>query len=215
MRHHTKLFILFICLLSLDASAQRKNIGDWVQGFIVDNKQDTIHGLVEIEAYELSEIRVKFKKKYGREYSKKRTYKTDDILAYSIKVRVNNNSDVIQEEWISYIKREVMEAPRPFAKKTVFLQQREIGIMNLYVYYIRSNSSANTAQYFILESANEKKLIKVTEKNFDAVVKEYLKGCSQLRNRVGRADYSYLNLDRIIHFYNRCSVADVQSDIAN
>ncbi len=213
MRHYIKLIILFICFISFDASAQRKSVGEWVQGFIIDNNQDTIHGILEVEEYELSEIRVKFKKKYGREFSKKKTYKPDDILGYSMKVRVNNNSDVIQEEWINYTKRKVMEAPRPFAGKTVFLQQRELGVINLYVYYIRLNSSANIVHYFILESANSKELIKVTEKNFDEVVKKYLKGCSQLRNRVGRADYSYLNLDRIIYFYNRCSIADVPSQI--
>jgi hypothetical protein len=215
MKYRINLFIFLLCLLTINTSAQRKNVGNWVQGFIVDNKQDTIHGLVEIEDYELAEIRVKFKKKYGREYSKKKTYKTDDIVGYAVKVRVNNNSDVIQEEWIAYVKKEVMEAPRPFGGKTVFLQQREIGVLNLYVYYIRSNSSVNTSQYFIIESANAEELIKVTEDNFDEIVKKYIVGCSQVKNRIGRADFSYLNLDRIVYFYNRCQIADAQSDIAN
>ncbi len=215
MKYYFNICLILICFFTIEANAQRKDVGDWVQGFIIDHNQDTLHGIIEVEEYELSEIRVKFKKKYGKEFSKKKTYKPDDILGYSMKIRVNNNSDVIQEEWVAYVKKDVMEAPRPFANKTVFLQVREIGVMNLYVYYVRSNSSANTVQYFILESANKEELVKVTEKNFDETVKVYLKGCSQLRNRVGRADYSYLNLDRIIYFYNRCSLANVESEIAN
>lgn len=215
MKFRIVLFAFLICLSTINLSAQRENTGDWVQGFVINNKQDTIHGLIEIEDFELAEIRVKFKQKYGREYSKKKTYKTDDLNGYAIKVRINNNSDVIQEEWISYVKKKVMEAPRPFGGKTVFLQQREIGVLNLYVYYIRSNSSVNTSQYFIIESANAEELVKVTENNFDEIVEKYLIGCSQVKNRIGRADFSYLNLDRIVHFYNRCQIADAQSDIAN
>lgn len=203
-------YIAFISvvMLSLGKSknvhGQRLHKGETVQGFIINIKKDTIHGMIEVEDYELAEIRVKFQERKGKDLLKSKTYKPKDLTGYAIKVKVNNNSKQIQETWISYLSKDVLEPPRPFASTSVFIEQREAGMLNLYSYYIRSNSSANLIQYFILEHANSKQLIKVTAENFDEITNKYLKGCAILRNRFGRADVSYLNLPSIIYIYNRC-----------
>lgn len=200
------LLMLSMVFLSTIVSAQRPNKGEQVQGFIIDNKQDTIHGLIEIEDYITAETRVKFTERRGKDYRKPKTYKAKDIKGYAIKVPVNNNSNQIIEEWIPYDRKEVEEAPKPFASTTVFLERKEKGIYNLYIYHVQSNSDAKSNLFFILEKANTGEMIKVTEDNFDEVASNFFKGCKNIRGRMGRADFSYLNLDRIVYAYNRCTI---------
>lgn len=205
------LFIVVMTITILFANssilqAQRPNKGEKVQGFVINNKQDTIHGIIEIEDYELAEIRVKFSERRGKDLLKEKTYKPKSLIGYSLKIPINNNSSQIQETWIYYERKEALDPPRPFASTAVFMEKRETGRLNLYSYYIRSNSAADLLQYFILEHSNSEKLVKVTEDNFDEIAQKYLKGCSILKNRFGRADFSYLNLVRIIHIYNRCNM---------
>ena len=198
--------IFLMLFLSTIANAQRPNKGEKVQGFIIDNNQDTIHGLIEIEDYIIAETLVKFTERRGKDYRKPKTYKPKDIKGYAIKISVNNNSTQVVEKWIPYVSKEVEEAPKPFASKTVFLERKEMGIYNLYAYHIQSNTDAKSNLYFILEKANTGQIIKVTENNFDEVASNFLNNCNNIRSRLGRADFSYLNLDRIIYTYNRCTV---------
>lgn len=198
------LLIFLMLFLSIIATAQRSNKGEKVQGFIIDNKQDTLHGLVEIEDYITAETRVKFTERRGKDYRKPKTYKPKDIKGYAIKIPVNNNSNQIVEEWIPYESKEVEEAPKPFASTMVFLERKEKGIYNLYLYHVQSNTDAKSNLYFILERANTGQMITVTEINFDEVTSNFLNDCMDIRGRMGRADFSYLNLDNIIYTYNRC-----------
>ena len=192
---------------------KRSQEGKYVQGFIIENDKDTIHGLIKVEGYELSEVRVKFKRKKVRKnknkkvkYNRTETYKSNDLYGYSFKISENNNNAQIIEKWVHYERKRVDEAPRPFASRTVFLERKEEGTINLYLYFVRSNQGVKLKRYFILEHSNSGYTQKVTQQNFDKVVKDFVADCSQLINRIGRADFTYYNLDRIIYSYNRCLV---------
>ncbi len=198
--------ILFFIIFSTNSIAQRLDKGKTVQGFVINNKQDTIHGVIEIEDYELAETRVKFTEKRGKDLMKSKVYKPKDLKGYAVKVQVNNNSAQIEEVWMPFVRKEVEEVPRPFAANTVFLERRESGRVNLYSYYVLSNTSAGLIQYFLLENANSGKMVKVTETTFQEVTANYFNDCAILKNRFGRADFSYLNLEQIVHIYNRCKV---------
>jgi hypothetical protein len=198
--------IFLILSLSTIANAQRPNKREKVQGFIINNKQDTIHGLIEIENYITAETRVKFTERQGKDYRKPKTYKPQNIKGYGIKIPVNNNSTQVVEKWVSYVSKKVEESPKPFVSKIVFLERKEMGIYNLYSYHVQSNADAKSNLYFILEKANTGQMIKVTEDNFDEVTSNSLNNCNNIRSRLGRADFSYLNLDRIIYAYNRCAI---------
>jgi hypothetical protein len=200
------LIIFSMFFLSTIANAQRTNKGEKVQGFIIDSKQDTIHGLIEIEDYIVAETRIKFSERLGKDYGKVKIYKPKDIKGYAIKIPVNNNSSQIVEEWIAYVTKDVEDAPKPFFPKTVFLERKERGIYNLYVYHVQSNTDARNTLYFILEKSNTKQMIKVTASNFDEIASNFLNDCKNIRSRMGRADFSYFNLDRIIYAYNRCTI---------
>lgn len=203
------LFLLFIAMTTFAQNDKRNQIGEYVQGFIVNNSKDTIHGLIKVENYELSEVRVKFKqRKNGKKtkYKSKKTYKPTELLAYSFKITQNNNSNQIVDKWVHYERKEVDESPRPFASRTVFLERKEEGTINLYLYFVRSNQGVKLKRYFILEHTNSGRTEKVTQKNFDTIVAEFVADCSLLVNRVGRADFTYYNLDSIIYTYNRCLI---------
>jgi hypothetical protein len=205
--HQIQLLLIFLMLfLSTIANAQRPNKGEKVQGFIIDNKQDTIHGLIEIEDYIVAETRVKFTERRGKDYRETKKYKPKDIKGYAIKISVNNNSTQIVEKWIPYVSKTVEESPKSFASKRVFLERKEMGIYNLYSYHVQSNTDAKSNFYFILEKGNTGQIIKVTEDNFDEISSNFLNDCKNIRSRLGRADFSYLNLDRIIYAYNRCTI---------
>jgi hypothetical protein len=197
----------FAIILTLTTFAQRKEIGQVVQGFVITNENDTIHGLIEVESYEFSETRVKFTERKGKDLLKQKTYKVTDLQGYAMKLNVNNNNEAQKlETWVAYVRKKVEEAPLPFAGKTVFLERKEAGMLNLYIYYIRSNASADYIKYFLLERGNNGNLKKITESNFEEVAAAFIKGCSELVNRVGRGDFNYYNLGRIVWAYNRCNV---------
>lgn len=203
------IFFLIITSIVFGQNDKRNQEGEYVQGFIIENNNDTIHGLIKVEGYEVSEVRVKFKRKKASKkkkikYNKAETFKSNDLNGYSFKIIENNNSAQIVEKWIHYERKRVDEPPRPFASKTVFLERKETGTVNLYLYFVRSNQGVKLKRYFILEQSNSGYTQKVTQENFDKVVKEFVNDCSQLINRVGRADFTYYNLDRIIYNYNRC-----------
>lgn len=208
IRLHIICLIFFLPITSVFGQSSKRNmLGKYVQGFIIENDKDTIHGLVKVEDYEFSEVRVKFKrrktKKKGK-YKRRKTFKTDELNGYSFKVFENNNSNQIVDKWVHYERKRVDEPPRPFASKNVFLERKETGTINLYLYFVRSNQGIKLNRYFILEHGNSGYTQKVTQKNFDEVVESFIDDCSQLKNRVGRADFTYYNLDRIIYNYNRC-----------
>lgn len=209
--------VFLFCFLTMTTTVfgqkdKRSQEGEYVQGFIIDNDNDTIHGLIKVEGYEFSEVRVKFKsrkksnkkKKRKVKYNKPKTYKPNDLNGYSFKISENNNSAQIVEKWVHYEQKIVDEPPRPFASKTVFLERKETGTINLYLYFVRSNQGVKLKRYFILEHSNSGYTEKVTQDNFDEVVENFIDDCSLLVNRVGRADFTYYNLDRIIYNYNRC-----------
>lgn len=206
--------ILFLHL-NYSANAQndkRTQLGKYVQGFVIDNENDTIHGLIKIENYELSEVRVKFKQRKRSKkskYKRKKTFKPDDLKGYSFKHSENNNSNQIVDRWVHYDRKRVDEPPRPFASRTVFLERKEEGTINLYLYFVRSNQGVKLKRYFILEHRNSGRTEKVTQKNFDEVVSDFVNACSHLINQVGRADFTYYNLDRIIYTYNHCLIEAV------
>ncbi len=185
---------------------KRAGIGKYVQGFIITNEQDTVHGIVKIEDYEFSEVRVFFKRKKEKKnkYKRKETYKPEELTGYSFRVSENNNSHQIVDRWVHYERKTVDESPRPFASKTVFLERKESGNVNLYLYFVRSNQGVNLKRYFLLQRSSSDKTLKVTQDNFEEVVSKFIDDCPQLINRVGRADFTYYNLDRIIYNYNRC-----------
>lgn len=205
------IILLIMTFAVYGQKSKRVQEGKYVQGFIVNNDKDTIHGLVKVEGYEFSEVRVKFKsrkqsKKKKVKYKRRKTYKSDELLAYSFKVYRNNNSKQIIEKWVHYERKRVDEPPRPFASKNVFLERKEEGPINLYLYFVRSNQGGKLKTYFILEHTNSGYTQKVTQENFEKVVGEFVQDCSLLVNRVGRADFNYYNLDRIIYNYNRCLI---------
>jgi hypothetical protein len=45
----------------------------------------------------------------------------------------------------------------------------------------------------------------VTKENFDEIYSNLLDNCEGIRSRIGRADLSYFNFDKIIYLYNRCT----------
>lgn len=199
--------------ITIAQNSKRNHVGEYVQGFIITSSMDTLHGLIKIEEYEFSEVRVKFKavkkskkKNKKRHYKRKKTYTPKDLQGYAFKYLENNNSTQRVEKWVYYVRKEVDEAPRPFASRIVFLERKEAGSLNLYLYFVRSNTSAKLNRYFIIEKANTGETKKVTQENFETIAAEFINDCSQLKNRVGRADFTYYNLDRIIYNYNRCMV---------
>jgi hypothetical protein len=202
----TRLLYFLLIFFSVNiATAQRPGKGQKVQGFIITNKSDTIHGIIEVEDYILAETRVKFTKRRGKGYTKTKTYKAKDLQGYAVKIPVNNNSNQIIEKWIPYVSRDVKEAPKPFTSKTVFLERKEMGIFNLYLYHVQANTEARNNLYFILENANTKSQVEVTKENFDEIYSNLLDNCEGIRSRIGRADLSYFNFDKIIYLYNRCT----------
>lgn len=200
------LILMLFC--SLQSIAQYKE-GDIVQGFVINLKGDTIHGKIKIQSPESSEIKVKFQERFGATKYKKKTYKSDQLLGYAYKVLENNNSAQKIVKWVTYVQKDVKESPVPFGPKKVFMLKKVSGMLNLYLYYVKSNTEAKYRQYYFIENVKTKRIRKITEQNFEGIAESFMTKCSALVDRVGRGDFNYFNLDKIVSYYNNCSTEDV------
>lgn len=207
------LYLLFIFSAFSTTHAQPRKEGETVQGFVINNQGDTIHGKIKLESLAKSQVHVKFYERRGATYFKKKTYKPKHLQGYAFKVEENNNNKTQRvERWIAYTRKKVDESPIPFASKTVFLERKVSGMLNLYNCYIQSNLRAKLKRVFYLERANSKKMQKITETDFAKVSSTFLKDCAVLVDRVGRGDFNYFNLDIIVWNYNRCNIEDMPDD---
>ncbi len=211
--YNMKLWNITICLITLlvctiTLNAQHKE-GKIVQGYVINLKGDTIHGQIKIQSPDLSEVKVKFYERFGATKFKKRTYKPNKVLGYAYKVLENNNSAQKVEKWITYVRKDVEEPPVPFGPRKVFMLRKVSGSLNLYIYYVKSNTQAKYRQYYFLENNKTKRFRKVTEQNFEGIAESFIENCNALVDRVGRGDFNYFNLDKIVGFYNNCSIEDM------
>jgi hypothetical protein len=202
------LLFLIISLLSINTLSAKK--GDKVPGYVILNGGEKVQGKIIIGSITDNEIKCVF---YEEGTNKKKTYKPKDIEAYGYEEKEINEIGKVESKWIHYDRQKVDYPPKMFASTTVFMEREEIGMITLYTYYIEVRDNPKRPykyMYYLLLDDGD--LEKVEREDYAGTVKRIFKDYSALYTRVGKKDFEYRNLDRMVRDYNYWTVQQHDPD---
>ena len=185
-----------------------------VPGYIIMNNNDTIQGKIKVSTRSKNQVRVKFTPQSS---FKTKTYKAKDktLLGYGYTTQENNGANQIVYRNRDFKIKEADQPPIPFSSHTVFMEAKAVGEVNLYSYYVESNTQVASTylHYYFMESkfsdkTNELRKRKVLREDFERTVESFTESCPPVRNLIGNA-YDYSNLDRIVIAYNNCKNKEI------
>jgi len=170
-----------------------------VSGFILEKNGKKIKGKIIPGSITDNELKITFINRSGQ----KKTYKPKDIKGYGYEAEIENDLGLGDTEMVFYESTKADYPPKPFASKDVFMQRESEGAVSLYCYYIevRSNPKQPFRYIYYLKDQNGK-LSKIEKDDFKKVSKTLFKDYTAMSNRIGRKDFLYKNLDRMVRDYN-------------
>lgn len=167
-------------------------------GYVVTLKGDTLKGQIQMLSPALNEIKVKLIAATGE----KQTFKAKEVKKYAFQVPAYNKATKKRGmEWITYVRKNVEEAPIPFGPKDVLLECSVNGKINVYNHYVESRTAQHAHNHFFyLETAKE--TVKINRDNFKSTIKEMIADAPALAAKVGTKGYGYKYVAKIITEYN-------------
>jgi len=170
-----------------------------VSGYILDKNGKKVEGKIIPGTITGNELKITFISRSGQ----KKTYKPKDIKGYGYEAEIEDDLGLGETEWLHYETAKVDYPPKPFASKDVFMQRESEGTISLYCYYIevRNNPKQPFRYIYYLKDQNGK-LNKIEKDDFKKVSKTLFKDYTAMSNRIGRKDFLYKNLDRMVRDYN-------------
>ena len=174
--------------------------GEKVPGYIIQNNGKKVEGLIKVGEITDNEVKVIF---YSGRTGQKSVYKPTDLKGYGYEgFDIDELGNEITE-WVHYETQKVDYPPKPFGPTTVFMQKEEEGAVTLFVYYIETrNDVRNPYRYHYYLQDENGNLEKIERESFGGVAKNVFKDYTALSGRVGKKDFSYRNLDRMVRDYN-------------
>jgi hypothetical protein len=210
---HLVLFLLFVFCSTYALFAQEIDedfmINKDVPGYIIMTNNDTILGKVKIATRSKNQVRVKFTPQNS---FKTKTYKAKDkkLLGYGYTTQQNNDTKQIVFRNRDFLLKEADQPPVPFSSNTVFMEIKATGQVNLYSYYVESNTQVASTylHYYFMDAkysdnTEETRERKVMREDFERITESFTEDCPIIRNKINIA-YDYSNLDRIVAEYNNC-----------
>lgn len=194
-------FLLVFLFFSTSLIAQK---GEKVPGYIILDSGRKIEGQIKVGDITDNEVKVVF---YAKRTGEKKTYKSTELEAYGYEGFDIDELGNEVSEWVHYERQKVDYPPKPFGPTTVFMQKEEEGAVTLYVYYIESRSDVrNPYRYHYYIQGEDGNLEKIERESFSNVARKVFADYSALTTRVGKKDFSYRNLDRMVRDYNYWTV---------
>lgn len=199
--------LLFTCGLAVSLSAladpapeaafDKKE--DPVEGYVIKKNGERVEGEIIPGSITDNEVKITFINRAG----KKKTYKPKDLLGYGYEAELEDDLDLGETEWVHYEVAKADYPPKPFSSKDVFMQRETDGQLSLFTYYVevRNNPKKPYKYYYYLKDENGN-LTKVEKADFKKVAKKLFKDYTAMYNRIGRKDFLYTNLDRMVRDYN-------------
>lgn len=184
--------------------------GDKVPGYVILNGGEKVEGKVQIGSITDNETKVVF---FKGDSNKKTVYKPKQIESYGFEEMEIDEIGRTVKRWVHFDRHKVDYPPKIFASTTVFLEREEQGIITLYTYYVEIRDNPKKPyKYFYYLLNEEGDLEKVEREDFVNTAKKYFKDYSALKLRVGKKDFEYRNLDRMVRDYNYWTVQQHDPD---
>jgi len=170
-----------------------------VTGYILNKNGKKIEGKILPGSITGNELKITFISRSGQ----KKSYKPKEIQGYGYLAEVDDDLGLGDSEWVHYESATADYPPKPFASKDVFMQRESDGAISLYCYYIevRNNPKKPFRYVYYLKDKNGK-LNKIEKDDFKKVSKTLFKDYTAMSSRIGRKDFLYKNLDRMVRDYN-------------
>lgn len=199
----TTINALAFALLFLSTSLLAQK-GEKVPGYVILDNDRRIEGQIKVGNITENEVKVTF---YSKRTGEKKVYKSTELRAYGYEGFDIDELGNEVSEWVHYERHKVDYPPKPFGPTTVLMQKEEEGAVTLFVYYIENRSDVkNPYRYHYYIQGEDGDLEKVERESFTSVSKKVFADYSALTSRVGKKDFSYRNLDRMVRDYNYWTV---------
>ncbi len=208
MRFKNQLPLTLLTLfISISLSAKK---GDKVPGYIIDNDGKRTEGKVIICSITDNEVKVVF---IDYKKGKKVTYKPKQLSSYGYQETDIDDMGIKIKRWVHYDRFKVDYPPKIFASTTVFMEREVTGALSLYCYYIEVRDNPKQPyRYFYYLKNGDGELEKVERDDFAKVANSVFKDYTALNSRVGKKDFEYRNMDRMVRDYNYWMVNQHNTD---
>ncbi len=194
--------LLFLTVFCFNLNAQR---GKSIDGYILLKNGSRVEGTCKVGSTITDrEVKITFQRKGT---SKKRVYKPKELLGYGYQSTEVDDWGSEDSRWIHYETIKVDYPTKPFGSTTVFVEREVEGTINLYCHYIEvRNNPKNPYRYVYYMKTEAGVYKKLEEDSFKSAAKKTFKDYPALAARIGKKDFLYRNLDRMVRDFNYWSV---------
>lgn len=210
-------FLLFVVLFSQNSFSQE----NYLSGYIIKDKRDTIFGYIDYRNWKKSPQEVIFKDK---ETNKPNSYRPTEISEFSVQGEVYVSRIVNAENSSRETKRLKENSALTLRVDTAFLQTLFRGDKSLYYYidpngyenfYIQQGLRTELLMYKKFLQDFEGKKIMRENKKYVGQLTIYLSDCSSIREELKHSSYTQRSLTKIFQKYYDCSISkpDFQRDV--
>ena len=190
--------ILFLFFLMCSNLYAKKS--DPLPGYILTLDHKKVEGEIIVGSITDNEVKIQFIRE-GRD--KKKSYKAKELLGYGYESVEEDDLGLEYKRWIHYEQQKVEYPPKPFASTTVFMQKEESGELVLFTYYREvRNDRKNPYRYHYFIKDDKGKLVKIEKKDFRKMAGKLFKNYNAMYSKIGKKDFQYKNLDRMVRDYN-------------
>ena len=177
-------FSLALVMISFTNSFAKEDAKVY-NGFVVLKTGDTLYGKIVMLSPSLNEVKVKLIGKSG----KKKIFKAKNVASYAFETFTYNRQLEKQvSQWIYYVNKRVERSSVPFGPKNLLVERQEMGTINLYNHYVETRTDNQPLKHFLyLERGKE--MVKITRKNYKAILKSMVKDYPELQAKIGTAGF--------------------------
>jgi hypothetical protein len=203
-----KFILIVITLFTLQITYAQDN---YTKGYVIDNQQDTIHGLINYGNWEHNPFRIEFK---NHENNVSTVFTPTDIKEFRVSDEIYV-SGFVEAENTPLVTHKLEENPSlKISNDTIFLQTLIRGEKSLF-YYNNRDDRAN----FYIEANGEYKLLvhkryltKVRGKEYRTKnekylgqLSDYLKDCQSISSQIENSTYQRKTLMKLFQYYYKCA----------
>lgn len=198
LTHKTVFTVLFVSILFATTALAEAKI---YKGYVLTISGEKLIGEIEMLSPSLNEVKVKF---IGQGNTKQ-LFKAKEVKEYAFVVKKwNKEEKTYDEQWITYVQKEVERAPVAFGSTTALIEREIEGTINLYNHYIEQNGNTEAPFTHVIYLEKEVgNLISVTEENYKEVLKKMMSDNATLFEKIGKKGYTFPKLADILMLYNQ------------